>query len=95
MVDQLSFVFSSESREILATTSNTILFKTINIFRNFYCIFEMYTKFYEFWKKVDQFHSLIILEFTVSKDCGYFGVQLLLFQNTLRKSTCYQVPSTA
>ena len=50
-LDSLLHLFSSELREIPKTSSNAIIFRTIKIFPNPYYIFEIYSKFYAFWKK--------------------------------------------
>ena len=50
-VNVSSHVFPSEFREIPATSSNAIVFKTINHFATFYFIFEISIKFYAFKKK--------------------------------------------
>ena len=44
--------------EIRALSSNVIIFKTINIFLKFYCIFEIYIKFCLFWKKITSISSI-------------------------------------
>ena len=38
--------------------------------------------------------SLTIFEVTDSKICAYLNAKKLLFQNTLRESTCSRVPNT-
>ena len=48
--------------------------KTINIFANFYCSFEISITFYAFWKK-DRLHNLIISEVIASEDCDYSNIR--------------------
>ena len=43
----------------------------------------------------DQLYSLNISEVSVSEKCGYLNVGKLLFQNTIRDSTCSRVLSSA
>ena len=45
--------------EFCRKKSNAIMLKTKNILKNFYCIFEIYIKFWALWKK-DELHSLNI-----------------------------------
>ena len=66
-VDGLSHVFPSKLREIAASSSNSIIFKTINYFPTFYCIFQIYIKYDAFWKK-DHLHSLTISKVFDSKE---------------------------
>ena len=47
------------------------------------------------FQKKDQLLSLNISEVIHSKKCGYLNARKLLFQNTLRESTCSRDANTA
>ena len=47
------------------------------------------------FQKKDQLYSLNISEVTDSEKFGYLNARKLLFQNTLRGSTCSRVLNTA
>ena len=49
--DRLSHAFSSEVREIPATSWNVNIFKTKNLFANIYCSFAIFIIFSLLWKK--------------------------------------------
>ena len=67
-------LFSLESGEFTATSSNADISKTENFFSIFYCFNEIYVKFSVFWKKKDQSHSLSITEINNCKTSSYLSV---------------------
>ena len=71
--------FLSELREILVTSSNAIIFKTINIFRNFFQIFAIYITFCDLEKK-NHLYSLIISEVIDCNECLTWMYESLCFR---------------
>ena len=61
------------------------MFKSINIFRKFCCIFEIYIKFWAFWKKY-HLHGFNMPEVIDSEKRGYLNALKLVFQNILWKT---------
>ena len=54
----------------------------------FDCISEMCMKFRTFWKKKEEYPSLITTEIIASERYVYLTIQKVLLQHTIRKSTC-------
>ena len=61
--------------------------KPKNFFRTFHCISEIYMQFWVL-KKQDESHSWSISKIIASERGGYLNVEKVLFQATLRQSTC-------
>ena len=66
-------LFSLESGEFTATSSNADISKAENFSSIVYCFNEIYVKFRVFWKK-DQSHSLSITEIINSETSSYLKV---------------------
>ena len=67
-------VFSLGSGEFTASISNADISKTKNFFRILLCFNEIYVKFWVFWKKKDQSHSLSITEIIDCETGSYLNV---------------------
>ena len=80
-------LFSLESGEFTATSSNADISKTENLILIFYYFNEMYVKF-EVFEKKDRSHSLSITEINNCKTSSYLSVQKAIFHATLRQPTC-------
>ena len=66
-------VYPLQYAEFPATTSNTNISETKDVFRIFYCLSGMCIKFRTFWKK-DEHPSLVISEIIDSERVGYLNV---------------------
>ena len=67
-------VFSLGSGEFTASISNADISKTKNFFRILLGFNEIYVKFWVFWKKKDQSHSLSITEIIDCETGSYWNV---------------------
>ena len=71
------------------------LSKERKTFAGIFSAFSEYAENYVRFEKKDQLYSLNISELTDSERGGYLNAPKLVFQNTLRESTCSRVLNTA
>ena len=93
-VDCRSHVFSSLEKRNFSNGSTDIISRRKTFSRIFIAFSESGQNFVHFEKK-DQLYSSNITQISDSGKCCYLDAGKLLFQNTLRESTCSRVLNTA
>ena len=77
-----------------ARNSNAIISKSKNIVSNFFCISEIYTKFWTSWNK-SKTHNWCTSEIVECKKRGHLDAYKTPCESTYGQSTCYREQNTA
>ena len=88
-------ILTKKYGEFTATNSKAFFLTTKNLSTIFYCILKIFIKFWIFWKKKIDPHSLNIYEIIHSEKGNYLNAEQVLFQNVLGQQTCEWVSNTA